>query len=170
MFHALMQAFVTSFYCRRATYAAGEKNILHSKVVKALVVYVNRVFCHCQSAEALMLGMYPPNGSTTQVVELHTLDTKYDYITANAKYVDHLFNTHCMEVSVIALWCSLCPKFAEYQAEFWSSSVWKDHQNITNAILNAISQAIHFPVCKNIPLRRATSLLKYVFLSIYDIV
>ena len=31
-----------------------------------------------------MLGMFPPNSSHTEVVELHTLDTKYDYITANA--------------------------------------------------------------------------------------
>ena len=32
-----------------------------------------------------MLGMYPPSGSATEVVELHTLDTVYDYITANPK-------------------------------------------------------------------------------------
>ena len=41
---------------------------------------------------------------------------------------------------------SLCPKFAEYQLEFKSSSVWKDHQNVTTAVLNAISDAINFTV------------------------
>ena len=38
---------------------------------------------YLQSAEALMLGMYPPVGSVTEVVELHTVDTKYDIINAN---------------------------------------------------------------------------------------
>ena len=45
------------------------------------------IYMYQQSAEALMLGMYPPSsGSVTEVVELHTLDTEYDYITANPRY------------------------------------------------------------------------------------
>ena len=34
-----------------------------------------------------MLAMYPLYGSKTEVVELHTLDTMYDYMTANPSYV-----------------------------------------------------------------------------------
>ena len=34
-----------------------------------------------------MLGMYPPEGSYTEVVELNTVDLTYDYITANPTYV-----------------------------------------------------------------------------------
>ena len=30
--------------------------------------------------------------------------------------------------------------------EFQNSSVWKNHQNVTNAVLNAISKAINFTV------------------------
>ena len=39
-----------------------------------------------QSAEALMLGMYPlNNNSTTQTVELFTMDPTNDYMTVNPK-------------------------------------------------------------------------------------
>ena len=41
-----------------------------------------------------MLGMYPPDGSFTEVVELHTKDTTYDYITANSKFV-HVHTDAC---------------------------------------------------------------------------
>ena len=35
-----------------------------------------------------MLGMYPPNSSsTTQTVELFTMDETYDYMKINPKYV-----------------------------------------------------------------------------------
>ena len=34
-----------------------------------------------------MLGMYPPRGGFTEVVELETRDTTFDYITCNSKYV-----------------------------------------------------------------------------------
>ena len=34
-----------------------------------------------------MLGMYPPSGTFTEVVELNTRDTMFDYITANPQYV-----------------------------------------------------------------------------------
>jgi acid phosphatase len=78
-----------------------------------------------QSAESLMLGMYPADGSFTEVVELHTKDTTYDYITANSK---------------------LCPRFGEYEMKFRNSSVWKNHQNITTSVLSAISKAVNFPV------------------------
>jgi hypothetical protein len=79
-----------------------------------------------QSAEALMLGMYPPNDNTlTEIVKLHTLDTTYDYITANP---------------------NLCPRFGEYASEFRNSSVWNAHQNVTKALLDAISQAINYKI------------------------
>jgi len=35
----------------------------------------------------LMLAMYPPNGSYTETVELHTMDRTYDDMTANPTYV-----------------------------------------------------------------------------------
>lgn len=41
---------------------------------------------------------------------------------------------------------SLCPKFGEYELEFKGSSVWLNHQNVTKAVLNKISQAINFTV------------------------
>ena len=44
---------------------------------------------------------------------------------------------------------SLCPKFGEYQAEFWSSSVWYDHQNVTKTVLNDLSNVLNFPVGKD---------------------
>lgn len=34
-----------------------------------------------------MLSMFPPNGSYTEMVELHTRDTTLDDITANPQYV-----------------------------------------------------------------------------------
>ena len=34
-----------------------------------------------------MLAMFPPLELKTEVVELHTLDTMYDYMTANPSYV-----------------------------------------------------------------------------------
>ena len=34
-----------------------------------------------------MLAMYPPNGSYTETLELHTMDETYDDTTANSKYV-----------------------------------------------------------------------------------
>lgn len=52
-----------------------------------LYVYILCELVSCvlsQSAEALMLGMFPPNSSHTEVVNLHTLDFEYDYIIANA--------------------------------------------------------------------------------------
>lgn len=78
-----------------------------------------------QSAESLMLGMYPLRGGFTEVVELETRDTTFDYITCNSK---------------------LCPKFAEYQEEFKHSKTWLDHWNQTEAVLTAISNAINYTV------------------------
>ena len=96
-----------------------------------------------------MLGMYPPNGSTTtEVVELHTLDTMYDYIIANPTYATFTrTHTHLTKSPIFRL----CPKFGEFSAEFWNSSVWKDHQNVTDAVLEAISKAVNFPVGKSNP-------------------
>lgn len=34
-----------------------------------------------------MMAMYPPNGSYTEILELHTMDETYDDTTANSKYV-----------------------------------------------------------------------------------
>ena len=42
--------------------------------------------------------------------------------------------------------CSLCPKFGEYEIKFRSSSVWKNHQNVTKAVLDAVSKAVNFTV------------------------
>ena len=42
--------------------------------------------------------------------------------------------------------CRLCPKIAEYEAEFKNSKVWTDHWNQTKALLAAISNAINFTV------------------------
>ena len=94
-----------------------------------------------------MLGMYPPDGSFTEVVELHTKDTTYDYITANSKFVHaHMDTDTPTHLSV--LFCRLCPKFGVYETMFKNSSVWKNHQNVTTSVLNAISKAIDFTVGK----------------------
>ena len=50
-----------------------------------------------QSAEALMLGMYPlNNNSTTQTVELFTMDPTNDYMTVNPKWVTTVLNYNCI--------------------------------------------------------------------------
>ena len=90
-----------------------------------------------------MLTMFPPHESKTEMVELHTLDTMYDYITANSRYVhQHIYPNLIWGTFVY----SLCPKFELYQEEFKNSSVWMKHQNVTNAVLNAISKAINFTI------------------------
>ena len=53
---------------------------------KEAIAHCHQSSCH-QSAEALMLAMYPPNGSYTETLELHTMDETYDDTTANSKYV-----------------------------------------------------------------------------------
>ena len=89
-----------------------------------------------------MVGMYPLCGSSTEVVHLHTLDTTYDYIIANPRYVfashRHTHNNN--------MYFRLCPKYLEYLLEFHSSSVWHDHQNVTECVLNAINEAVNFTV------------------------
>jgi len=79
-----------------------------------------------QSAEALMLAMYPPNGSYTETVELHTMDRTYDDMTANP---------------------TLCPKFEEYSQDFLMSDKMKEHfSTTTKPLLDKISAAINFTV------------------------
>ena len=39
-----------------------------------------------------MLAMFPPNGSFSETVELHTMDETYDDMTANPTYVLPLAN------------------------------------------------------------------------------
>ena len=102
-----------------------------------------------------MLGMYPADGSFTEVVELHTKDTTYDYITANSKCVySHTDMQTCTPThwNVLFRFCTymyrLCPRFGEYEMKFRNSSVWKNHQNITTSVLSAISKAVNFPVGK----------------------
>lgn len=42
-----------------------------------------------QSAQALLFGMYPLlDNTTTQTVEMFTMDTDFDYMTVNSKYVN----------------------------------------------------------------------------------
>ncbi|KAL5471128.1 hypothetical protein EMCRGX_G029211 [Ephydatia muelleri] len=78
------------------------------------------------SAEALILGMFPPNGSQTEVLRINTLDQSIDYISPNPM---------------------LCPKLGEYQKEFFDSPVWLSHYKaVTYPLLTAVSNAINFTV------------------------
>ena len=60
-----------------------------------------------QSAESLMLGMYPPDGSYTEVVDLHTMDSTFDDITANPTYVHWQFK-HFVIHSLNIILCTVC--------------------------------------------------------------
>ncbi|KAL5471126.1 hypothetical protein EMCRGX_G029209 [Ephydatia muelleri] len=73
------------------------------------------------SAEALILGMFPPNGSQTEVLHINTLDESVEYITPNPM---------------------LCPKFEEYLREFFDSPIWLSHYKaVTYPLLSEVSNA-----------------------------
>ena len=55
-----------------------------------------------QSGEALLLGMFPSNGSRTEVIDLNTMDPFYDYITPNGEYVAQYY-VSILPPSIIAI-------------------------------------------------------------------
>eukprot|EP00731_Ephydatia_muelleri_P020867 Em0013g594a len=81
------------------------------------------------SAESVILGMFPPNGSMTEVLHINTMDQSIDSITPNDV---------------------LCPKFGEYEKQFLNSPVWLNHYNaVTYPLLTAVSKAVNFTVDEN---------------------
>ena len=76
-----------NYICRWTKDLTCKLSIVWFKVVVFSVTGVLVV----QSAQALMLGMYPrSNSSTTQTVELFTMEAANDYMTVNPKCVDNL--------------------------------------------------------------------------------
>ena len=114
------------------------------------------VFCYnpLQSAQALMLGMYPrDNSSTTQTVELFTMETANDYMTVNPKCVDYLHDyTFCLHEtgsgsSSPSLPCSICPRSANYSTAFKRSTTWTSHyNNVTAPLLAQVNTATGFDI------------------------
>ena len=51
-----------------------------------------------------MLGMYPPNGpvTTTETVELNTMDPTYEYMVANPTYV-HVYRVHFLSTLTLVV-------------------------------------------------------------------
>ena len=81
------------YHCSPLPFQMCHAHSRHVPIIHLMPTHHNITVCipdiHVcvQSAESLMLGMFPPNGSYTEVVELHTMDTTFDDITANPQYV-----------------------------------------------------------------------------------
>ncbi|XP_031564393.1 counting factor 60-like [Actinia tenebrosa] len=78
-----------------------------------------------QSAQSLMLGMYPPStimSDRTHVLDINTRDQTFDNIEPNAR---------------------LCPKLSEYNRDFLKSPEWQNHYNsVVKPLLEEVRKAI----------------------------
>lgn len=78
------------------------------------------------SAESLILGMYPPDPSLTDVFDLYTVAIDRQFMIPNPK---------------------ICPMYQKYVNEFTNSSIWTKHTGtVTKALFEDIKKATGFEI------------------------
>ena len=100
-----------------------------------------------QSAESLILGMYPPDPSLTDVFDLYTVDIDRQFMMPNPMLVKYCCCTSKCSFNGTALCYRMCPMYKKYMDEFTNSSIWTKHTGtVTKALFEDIKKATGFEI------------------------
>ena len=99
-----------------------------------------------QSAESLILGMYPPDPSLTDVFDLYTVAIDRQFMIPNPKLVKYWLYKQVYYYGT-ALCFRICPMYQKYVNEFTNSSIWTKHTGtVTKALFEDIKKATGFEI------------------------